>query len=1025
MRLFFSTLIIFLFQVQLFAQCDINEEEFELSIITNTNADNAFWSITSDSDELMNFGFQLNQNDTFIENFCLPQGTYNFVIDKTGSSSWTGTYALKNADGQNVASGSGINTLAPAAFAALGIHPCQEINGSVSYNLPPETNFTNVNFGDTVLVCYDINLQTFLNFPENNTDYNQSVTNVSYLWEVSNPLGISDGQVSTNNTAHFEFDDYFIYKVSLTVTDTNDCSWSHEIFVKNSSANTFIDLTVDNSIICIGETTNIHATYVNTEFETEVAEPDPIFLDDVVGGQYESVISINHFLPTDTLTEDCILKVCADMEHTFAGDLTIFLTLPNGDTVDFVPDLNGSGTGNGFGGIAMGEPGLGSTPGVPYQYCWTPTAPQTMHDYVDVVGTAGTTFEETIINADGTFTNDYAANPDGGNGWENAVGSSINGDWTFHIIDTWASDDGFIFGWNFELCKDTKVSYVDSFWVGTPGSFVTTADENSLSREIIGVATPNSTMVYEYHMIDNFGCEWVEEIEVQTTPVPVINPGTTIECNDTYQLGVVDTGMLTGSWSYEGPTGVTTPVVFNPNVFDLTPEITVPETGIYKFTYTSECGAEVHQTINFVSFAPVPEIGVEQTVECDNEYQLLAIDTSGTVGFWTYLVPPGAVGTVVFSPSANALTPTVTVPVLGTYEFTYMSTCGLGGVQTVNFVSKAPTLNIENEILCNFDIDLVATNPVQDGVWSVTTPAGETATIADETSANTSAVVSDYGIYTFTFTYEFCESSFSQTVEFKSEKPKIIQDQSVFICDSEIELEAEVEGQVVGWSVIDGPGVVNFSSFDTKNTTASFDGYGIYQIQFEGCGNYDTIEVVFEKKAPNIYIPEFVECGLQALIEVDFSGDKGSWSVEPKGNEVIDLVEQDDNKVIITSDRYGAARVTYTACDTSRTEDIVFMCKLDVPNVFSPNNDGYNNEFIIPRLSSTFYDKSRFVVYDRWGVAVYNNGQYGLNGSWWNGRTNNGGGEDLPEGVYFYELNLNNKVNNLEENYKGSINLFR
>lgn len=1028
MRLFLALQIsLVLLSFNTYAQCGLNENEYNLEIITTSNPDNAFWSLKSSSGSMISFGFQLSEMDTFQESFCLKDDNYFFTFDQMGTSSWSGSYSITGPAGSNSIIGTGYNASQPAMFLAQGLHPCQDFSGTVNYNLPPDAGFTSVGHGDTLEICYSLNLEADLFFPNNNTDYNQSADNVTYLWEANNPSGVSTGQTSDLNSAYFEFDDHLTYQVNLTVTDTNDCSWGHEFFVKNISDNTYIELTVDDDVICVGETTTVRATYTETFLETEVIEIDPVFLDDVVGGEYESVISINHYGANDVLTADCIERVCAQLEHTWVGDLTIFLELPNGQQVDFLPDLNGTGAGNGFGNVNFGVPVGGTEPGTPWQYCWTPTAGFNMHDYEDNL--SPTTFPETVINADGTFTNDYNANDASGNGWDNQIGSPINGDWTMHIIDTWGGDDGYIFGWNFELCFDpTDSSFEpDSFWVGPAGSFVTTADEDSLNRDIIGVETSDGQMVFEYHRLDRFGCEWVEDITVTTIPLPIIDQSTTVKCNSIFEIGVLDTAQITGTWTYDAPDGVTDPVIFDPSVTDLTPLITVPEIGIYEFHYTSECGVQQTQIINFESFLPA-DVDIEyDTVNCDSEYQLAAGNATGTNGEWVYLGPPGSIGDVVFTPDAFALTPSVTVPVLGSYDFSYLTECGITAAQTVAFVSEAPELDILTFQNCDYEIDLNAVNTDgKTGVWTVITPTGETAVIADVNATSTTATVSNYGQYTFTFTYDFCEASFSETIDVNSVAPIILNDKILYTCESEIALEASVEGQIVGWQIVSGPGIVNFSSFDDVNTNAEFLDYGSYEIQFEGCGGFDTITIVFEKQAPYISSPNYVECGLQALVEVDFLGSTGVWSVEAVNNENIQMdVQSNPNQVIVSSDIYGSAEITYSVCDTFATQEIFFMCELDVPNVFTPNGDAYNNYFTIPRLTSTVYDKSVFVVYNRWGVEVYRNGQYGLKGGFWDGRETNTSGEILPDGVYFYELDLHNRVNDLNETYKGTINLFR
>ena len=419
------------------------------------------------------------------------------------------------------------------------------------------------------------------------------------------------------------------------------------------------------------------------------------------------------------------------------------------------------------------------------------------------------------------------------------------------------------------------------------------------------------------------------------------------------------------------------------------------------------------------------EIQGDTLITCDSTVNLsLTGSNSGTTGHWTYLAPPGDSQNVVFTPNSNVSNPLITVPELGEYHFIFTSSCGAVDTHTVVFDSQAPVLNINLTQECNFNVNLIASNPIQNGTWTAVGPVGETITITDIHNPNTTAVVSNYGTYTFTYTYNFCKTSSSALIDIQSVQPNITNTKTLYICDKSIDLSAQIPGQAEQWSV-EGPGIVTFSNFQSLNTTATVDKYGDYTFYFHGCGGTDTLEVSFIKNAPTIHAPSYVYCGTEALLEVFYyENNTGTWSYKPETDEIITLVELDSNMVSVSSDSYGSVDVTYTTCDTSTTVNIAFMCELDIPNVFSPNNDGINDEFFISRLNTKFYDKSRFVVYDRWGVEVYTNGRYGLEGSWWNGKTAKNG-KNLEEGVYYYVLLLHNKINNQEENYHGTVHIFR
>lgn len=92
--------------------------------------------------------------------------------------------------------------------------------------------------------------------------------------------------------------------------------------------------------------------------------------------------------------------------------------------------------------------------------------------------------------------------------------------------------------------------------------------------------------------------------------------------------------------------------------------------------------------------------------------------------------------------------------------------------------------------------------------------------------------------------------------------------------------------------------------------------------------------------------------------------------------------------------------------------------EVKIPNVFTPNGDGINDCYTISGVSEKC-DDFFIKVYNRWGLVVYEN----TNGAnCWNGRSQ--GGEDLPQGVYYYVLMIKKKQG-YSLNDHGTITLIR
>lgn len=95
-------------------------------------------------------------------------------------------------------------------------------------------------------------------------------------------------------------------------------------------------------------------------------------------------------------------------------------------------------------------------------------------------------------------------------------------------------------------------------------------------------------------------------------------------------------------------------------------------------------------------------------------------------------------------------------------------------------------------------------------------------------------------------------------------------------------------------------------------------------------------------------------------------------------------------------------------CTATASVEVTVLCDtMNIPNGFSPNDDGINDHFIIEGIES--FPGNVLFVYNRWGNLVYKQKDYA---NQWDGRSNVNGvmqGDKLPMGTYYYILNLNNE----------------
>jgi gliding motility-associated-like protein/uncharacterized repeat protein (TIGR01451 family) len=85
--------------------------------------------------------------------------------------------------------------------------------------------------------------------------------------------------------------------------------------------------------------------------------------------------------------------------------------------------------------------------------------------------------------------------------------------------------------------------------------------------------------------------------------------------------------------------------------------------------------------------------------------------------------------------------------------------------------------------------------------------------------------------------------------------------------------------------------------------------------------------------------------------------------------------------------------------------------ELFIPEGFSPNGDGINDQFVIKGLPNT--GENTITIFNRWGNRVYFHQNYG-NGLPWDGSSNiagTAGQGKLPQGTYYYVLEMKGNAN--------------
>src|SRR5690606_1972241 len=143
-----------------------------------------------------------------------------------------------------------------------------------------------------------------------------------------------------------------------------------------------------------------------------------------------------------------------------------------------------------------------------------------------------------------------------------------------------------------------------------------------------------------------------------------------------------------------------------------------------------------------------------------------------------------------------------------------------------------------------------------------------------------------------------------------------------------------------------------------------------------------------------------------------FGGPPYDWSPLSglSGNDIPDPIASPNGTTTYT------VTTTINGCTFSDQMTLQVIRRIEPPNTFTPNDDGYNDTWDIPGIAD--YPGAEVLIFDRWGQRLYRNIGYREP---WDG-TNNG--NKVPVGTYYYQIQLN-QLEGRSPPYTGFITVVR
>ncbi len=479
-------------------------------------------------------------------------------------------------------------------------------------------------------------------------------------------------------------------------------------------------------------------------------------------------------------------------------------------------------------------------------------------------------------------------------------------------------------------------------------------------------ATANPTISQTYTVIGTSiaGCKDTTSVAITVTPTPTVS----ISGKDTICLGNSTTLTATGGGAYLWNTGSTSSSI------TVSPSITT--------TYTvsvsnGSCSTDTTNTVYVLSAFSIKVIG-------DSACKGIGSTITASGGTSYKWLPGGA------TTSSITVAPSTTT----SYSVIIKGPCGTDTLTTVVHVEPLPVITVSgNDTVCSGTNTVLTASGATSYVWS---------------TGKTGASITVNPIFTITYTVTGtlgkCSSDTTYKVSVKPKPSALITGTNKSCKGDSVTLTASGGGTYI-WNT----GATSNSIRVSLNKDSTF-----YVVVTNGCSDtaYHTV-LINGSSGITACCDTTIAPGGTAILSA--SGAIGYiWN--PSGNVGC--------YTCATTNANPANGTTYTVIGTdsngclSTAEIIVKIECLDfiVPNVFTPNDDGSNDEFVIHAESEPSYS---IEIYDRWGVKMYSSTNPK---AYWNGKVNNSG-PDAPDGVYYYIIIA--KCGNTNYDHHGFVQVIR
>ena len=546
------------------------------------------------------------------------------------------------------------------------------------------------------------------------------------------------------------------------------------------------------------------------------------------------------------------------------------------------------------------------------------------------------------------------------------------------------------------LCSEDSVTLGVQGLTGIPDFQYLWSTGDTLDS--LTIANPLTTTTYQVTMTDACGLDTLTDnvtVTVITPPLQVAVTDDTIGCLG--DQAIISVAALSGSgpYQYQWGSGGTTAQT----------NVTLSSTGYVPVTVTDVCGQTVQDSALVSVILPPFSISTNDvTIDCTVDSVQIDVNVGSGTPPYQYTWSHGP------TTGSNFVSPSSTT----TYYVTVTDACSgqtLIDSVTVTVTQQTPLVMLLNNATSNCPGDpatLTATvnggNPPYNFNWN-------TGGTSNSVTVNPNSTT----VYTITVT-DVC--GLTQLVQTSTVTVPVHPPLSVSASDLEVECPGDPAELVASYTGGSGFGYTFQWNFNGQSSTDSIynlgpltDPGGFNVVVTDGCGSTAIAggNVGFQSFPPILIEAgeDVLECsGRRIGVQASVTGGNPPYVFNWGGNG--DVSQGVDGGAILLPESTGLFSVQVTdQCGRSATDDMFVeleICQVIIPNVITPNGDQSNEFFVIENLEK--FPSHQLVIFNRWGRKVYETTYY----------RNNWNGDGVPDGVYFYILDIPEL-----DTYKGNV----